>query len=107
MSFKKILGLVLLFFGLILICWILYASYNIFTGKTEAPELFSEPKEETVLQPEQMAEEQTMEAQLREALPIDPNALPKTLNLTAWGILAFILIFGGSQIAGLGVKLLK
>ena len=107
MDFKKILGLFLLLFGLILICWTLYASYNIFTGKTEAPELFSSPKEEAVLQPEQMTEEQMMEAQLRELFPIDPNSLPKTLNLAAWGILAFIFIFGGSQLAGIGAKLVK
>ena len=89
-----------------MICLVLYSSYNIFTGKGTAPEVFKAP-EKLSLQPEQMTEEQMMEAQLREALSIDAGALTETLNLIAWGILAFILIFGGGQISGLGIKLMK
>jgi len=38
-------------------------------------------------------------------LPV--NFLPRILNLTAWSIFAFILFFGGAQIAGLGIKLMR
>jgi hypothetical protein len=106
MRFAKILGLILLAVGLVLICWTLYSSYNIFTGKAAAPEIFTAP-EEASFQPEQMTEEQAMQQQLREAFPIDVDVLPRMLNLAVWGILAFILIFGGGQIAGTGIKLMK
>lgn len=97
----KILGLVLLLLGLVLIGWTLYHSYNVFTGKAAAPDIFSAP-EAMQLQPEQVPEEG-----LGEFFPVDPDALPEALNMFAWGLLAFVLIFGGSQIAGLGIKLMK
>ena len=43
--------------------------------------------------------------QLGELLP--PETLPKILNLISWSILAGILIFGGGQIASLGIKIIK
>ena len=98
----------MLFLGLILICWTLYSSYNIFNGRAEAAELFSVPAaEEAVLGDEEMTEEDIMKEQLKEALPFEADTLPRMLNLLAWGILAFILIFGGAQVAGIGIKLLK
>lgn len=106
MVFKKILGLVLLFLGLIMIVSTVYYSYNIFTGKTEAPELFSVP-EEVAIQPEEIPEDWSAEDYAGGALPIDFDALPKVLNLFAWGVFAFILIFAGGQVAGIGIKLMK
>ena len=107
MGIKKIAGLVLLLLGIILICWTLYSSYNVFTGRSEAAEVFSVPAEEASVLPEEMTEEQILEEQMRMALPIDAGTLPGMLNLLAWGILAFVLIFGGSQLAGIGIKLMK
>ena len=46
-----------------------------------------------------------MENQISEMIPHD--TIPKMLNLTIWSMLAFILIFGGSHIANLGIKLIK
>ncbi len=43
--------------------------------------------------------------QVKGLLPSD--LIPKVLNLTIWGILAWILVMGGGQIANLGIKLLK
>jgi len=43
--------------------------------------------------------------QLKGILPVD--TLPKILNLAIWSMLAWILIFGGAQIASLGIKLIK
>ena len=106
----KILGLVLLMLGLVLIGWTLYNSYNIFTGRAEAPEIFSVPEEETPVEPEELPEElpeDLSEDQLMQALFADKNILPETANLLIWGFLAFILIFGGGQISGLGIKLMK
>ena len=46
-----------------------------------------------------------MAEQLKGLLPVD--TLPKLLNLVAWSIFAGILFFGGGQISGLGIKLMK
>jgi hypothetical protein len=43
--------------------------------------------------------------QLKEIFP--KESLTKISNLIVWSILAWILIFGGSQISSLGIKLLK
>lgn len=111
----KIFGWFLLIAGLLLIIWTLYSSYNIFTGKAEAPEVFKMEKEiakvptqrklptsPTELQKEL---EKMINQQLKELLPVE--IIPKALNLVAWSILAGLLIFGGSQIASLGIKLIK
>ena len=112
----KIFGWGLLVAGLIIIGWTLYSSYNIFTGKAVLPGIF-EIEEETTGTTTQAGKtptsptevQQEMEKmigeQLKGLLPTD--VLPKILNLSVWSMLAFILIFGGSQISGLGIKLIK
>ncbi len=106
MKTVKILGLILLIAGLAVIGWTLHSSYNIFTGKTAAPEIFALPEAEDVqVKTEQITQEQLMEEQLKEIFPTE--LFPELLNLIAWSILAFILIFGGSQIAGIGIKLIR
>lgn len=111
----KVFGWVLLIAGLIVIGWTLISSYNIFTGKTAAPEIFKIEAEESSAAdqgkipttPEEIQKEmeKIIHEQLKEVLPA--GFLPGILNLAAWSILAFILIFGGSQISGLGIKLVK
>jgi len=49
--------------------------------------------------------EKMLSEQLKGVIPTD--TLPKILNLIVWSMLAGLLIFGGSQIAGLGIKLIK
>src|SRR4030042_2556099 len=112
----KIFGWVLLVAGVVIIGWTLYSSYNIFTGKAALPGIFEIEKKvtEAPTQEEETAPgsteiqketEKIVGEQLRELLPTD--VLPKLLNLAVWSMLAFILIFGGSQISSLGVKLVK
>jgi len=116
MSYKQIFGWILLFAGLFIIGWGIYSSYNIFTAKTPVPEIFSIPAESNGealgssknLSPEEKMQEimnEQMEEQLGKFLPKD--TLPKLLNLVAWSIFAGILIFGGGQISGIGIKLMK
>ena len=112
-SAEKIFGWVLLVAGVAIIGWTLMSSYNIFTGKAAAPEIFELPREEvqaptgeiTGIQDIQAEMEKMIGEQLKGILPID--TIPKMLNLAVWSMLAFILIFGGSQISGLGIKLIK
>jgi hypothetical protein len=110
MNYAKIIGWLVFLAGLIIIIWGLYSSFNIFTAKTAAPEIFAlEEKEEVspkagILDIQAQMEEMIGE-QFKEMLPTD--FIPKLLNLIAWSIFAGILIFGGAQIAGLGIKLIK
>jgi len=104
---KKILGLSLLFLGLIIIFYSLYSSFNIFTAKTSAPGIFK-----TEIVPSQKNGEglevqvqQMIGEQLKGMLPA--NSIPQLLNLISWSIFAGILIFGGTQITTLGIKLIK
>ncbi|MFH1036688.1 MAG: hypothetical protein V1756_01290 [Patescibacteria group bacterium] len=105
---NKIVGWVLLTIGIGIIIWTLVSSYDIFTDKRAIPEIF--PISEVNFGNSQAtgAEaqlENMVGNQLKNLIPAD--AITKTLNLASWSILAFILIFGGMQIAGIGTKLLN
>lgn len=106
---KKFLGLALLFGGLFLILYGIYSSYNIFTAKAAAPEIFK-IEEKSVLQ---KGGAQDLQAQLQGLLQeqlkgiLPAASLPTLMNLISWSIFAGILIFGGTQISGLGIKLIK
>lgn len=117
MRIEKIFGLVLLIVGIGIIFWALYSSYNVFSGKANLPEFFKFEKKEvktstvskekmpTYLEEIQKQMGEIVSEQLKEILPVD--ILSRLLNLVVWSIFAGILIFGGSQIASLGIKLLK
>ena len=105
---SKIFGYLLVLVGLTIIITTLYGSYEIFTGKIPVPLIFQTPEKETVsgnkTQDLQKQLEETVKKQIGDLIPTD--SIPKLLNLIAWSILAGILIFGGSQIAGIGIKLI-
>lgn len=115
MAFRKIVGFALLILGLLIIFWGLYSSYNIFTAKTEVPEIFKVTEKQVPLvergetqgwqtQIESMVGGMISE-QLEGLLPSD--FLPKLFNLIAWSIFTGLTIFAGTQIASLGIKLIK
>ncbi len=112
---QNLIGWILLLVGLAVIAWVVYSSFNIFTAKASAPEIF---KIETEIQnqsakgktPTTQAElqkemEKLISEQLRGLLPVD--TLPKLLNLISWSVFAGILILAGAQTSGLGIKMLK
>lgn len=112
---KKIFGWLLLIAGLLIISWALYSSFNIFVAKDKAPEIFKMEEETeapkktkiTPTSPEELQEEmkKIIEEQIKEIIPAE--FLANLLNLLSWSIFASLLIFGGSRIAGLGIKLIK
>lgn len=104
---KQVLGIILIIAGLSVIFYGLYSSYNIFSGNVSAPEIFKAPAEsKTVVSQDIQAQLQNLVSeQLKGMLPID--SIVTFLNLISWSILAGILVFGGAQIAGLGIKLIK
>lgn len=103
----------MVFAGLTIIIYGLYTSFQIFTGTKTAPEIFSTPQpipsaKKPVGTLEAQAQElvgKMLQEQLQGILPAD--GIAKSLNLFSWTIFAWILIFGGGQIAGIGIKLLK
>jgi hypothetical protein len=113
MNFKKIIGWVTFFAGILIILFSLYRSYNIFIGKVPPPEIFkiqnqvpqTKKKSPTTLEEIQQKFGEILAEQLKEILP--KESVMKALNLISWSIFAGILIFGGSQISSLGIKLLK
>ncbi len=105
---NKIIGYVLLAAGLLLITLALWQSYNIFTGKTSAPIVFQttgEINSQGAVGDAQQQINQAVQKQLNQILP--PASITKILNLASWCIFAGILIFGGSALSGIGVKLIK
>ena len=104
---KKILGLALTIIGLAVIFYGLYSSFNIFSGKTGAPEIFQTPLEtKSVGSQDVQSQLQNMVGeQLKGMLPVD--SIATFLNLASWSVFAGMLIFGGAQISGLGIKLLN
>lgn len=106
----KVFGWLLLVGGVSIILLSLYSSYNIFTAKSSVPEIFEMPLSDgTPASSGTIASVEDIQAllseQLKKMIPVE--TLPKLLNLTVWSVLATILIFGGSQISGLGIRLIK
>ncbi len=111
---ERITGLIIVLVGVGIIGYALYSSLQIFTGKVEPPELFSEtqmpakPKADSApagdLQNLQEQLGNLLGEQLESIVPI--NVVPRTLNLSMWSVFVGLLIFGGSQTAGIGIKLL-
>ena len=100
-----------------MIFWAMYISYNIFTDQMPAPEIFEIPediakKESSVDLTKSLAsglDQSVINDLIGEQIKeIFPSALLADLfNLIAWSIFVGILIFAGSQIAGLGIRLIK
>ena len=110
MNISKIVGWLVFLLGISIIVFTVYNTYNIFTGKSLAPQIiaFNIEKSKTstggaLTGPDQIGE--MISQQLGNLLPLD--SLPLILNLVVWTIGAGVLIFGGAQISGLGIKLIK
>jgi hypothetical protein len=114
MEVEKLIGWLTFLAGILIIIFTLYASYNIFTAKIPVPQFFetggeslSLSESQTPTTPAELQEQmgKIMGEQLLKLFPED--TIINLLNLAVWSILTGILIFGGSHIANLGVKLIK
>ena len=111
MNYLKFIGWLLFVLGIIIVISTLFTSYNIISGKTEAPKIFKEQEEKKIaLEKEEIKnfEEQMQKMLMEEMKNIIPSeAINKLMNLFSWSIFAFIFIFGGGKISTIGIKLLK
>lgn len=115
MGYKKIIGWTLFIIGLGIILWPLYHSYNIFTAKISAPEIFKIKEEENKIQkagirnisPEefQIEIQRIIEEQIKEMIPAE--FVTKLLNLISWSVFTGILIFGGGKVSAIGIRLIR
>ena len=105
MNVQKILGFALVAGGIGIILYSLYASFTFFTGSATPPEIFSAEVSESQTEGTGNPVSQLLEEQLQGLLPA--GVIPRMLNLTVWSIFAGLLMIGGGQIAGLGIKLIK
>ena len=110
MNFTKLMGWLTFLAGISVIIFTLYFSFNVLTGKVELPEFFKSQTAQAPASQQQMFPGQEeignlISEQLKGLLP--EGVVPKVLNLLVWSILAGILIFGGAQVANLGIKLLN
>jgi hypothetical protein len=106
MAFDKIFGWILIFIGLLIIFWTLFYSFNVFQGKSQIPEIFKiEKAKENSYEFSQQIFQEIIVKEIKNLLPIE--FLPKFLNLISFSIFAGVFIFGGSQIASLGIKMIK
>lgn len=111
----RIFGWILLVGGVALIGWTLLYSYNIFTGKVEAPQILKLEAgvEGTSIKAATQAGELDIQKQVESLIQdqlkgfLPTNSIPKLLNLIISSILAGILMFGGGQISSIGIKLVK
>ena len=106
METSKIVGIVLLTVGVLLIVAPLWQTYSIFTGKTMPTQVFKRP---VSLKVSDNVSALDIQGQVQNAvikiLPVD--SINNVLNLASCLLLIWIVIYGGSKIAEIGVKLIK
>jgi len=110
-TMKTFVGWLLLAAGIFIIGWALFSSYQIFTAKNLAPEIFKvEVKTETgSTQQKTLALEEQMKGLLQEQLQgmMPADTLPTLFNLISWSIFVGLAIFGGYKIGLLGIRLIR
>ncbi len=104
-NIHKIIGYILLAAGLLLIIVPLFYTVMIFMGSSNPPQIFKVPTEQTQAPVSQFDIQGQVQAALGKMLPVD--LINYSLNLTNWMVLLFILMFGGGQLANIGVRLIK
>lgn len=101
---NRVLGYVLVFAGLALIAVPLFQVFNVLAANSLPPELIKMPAVELNGGANQMDIQRQIEDAFQKAMPLD--LIYKTLNAVMWAFLLAVFIFGGKQVALIGVKLL-
>jgi len=110
MNLTKIIGWVTFLTGIIIIGTTLYLTYNIFIGEVATPQLLSFKSSSQQVQQEPVSGlggelQKMLSNQIENIIPT--KSIEKISNLAVWAAGAWILIFGGSKISELGIKLIS
>ena len=107
MNFTKPIGWITFLIGLLLILLTLFYLYNIFTGSYQIPQIFTfESSYDTQIPANEAEAVELMVKKMIENL-LPGETLSNLLNLVIWFMGAGLIIFGGTQIANLGIRLIK
>ncbi len=114
---KKAIGSLLLIIGIGIIMYTLFISYEIVSGERSLPDIFPAflKKEEISSQKEisfskdlkemEKLQQEMIAEQISKLFP--PSYIQRIFNLIAWSIMSAIFIFGGAQLATIGIRLIK
>ncbi len=111
----KLIGFILLIIGVSIILYALWSSFELFTAKKPAPIIFNiAEQQKSSGEPDITGANNPISAEtvikelaknLTANVPAEYTAT--ILNMISWSVLALIMIFGGSQLAKLGITLLS
>lgn len=105
---KKTLGWIFISVGIIMLAYIILTTMNCFMGTTPFPELFY-GNEEVVKTGTSDSLNDLMQSMLSDQLNsfISKDSILLLLNMSAWSLYAFFMIFAGAKIFELGLKVMK
>ena len=110
-TLKNVFGYIFIAIGVIVIAATIFNAVQMFSGEKEFPQVFSSDE----AMPTQNGDsssggldsivEGLISDQINSILP--ENSVENTLNMTAWIIFAFFMVYAGGKIADIGFKFLK
>ncbi|HOI59926.1 MAG TPA: hypothetical protein PKU93_01225 [Candidatus Pacearchaeota archaeon] len=108
LAIKKTLGWVFIAIGIIMMAYIILTTMNCFLGTTPFPELFY-GTEEVLKTGASDSLNDLMQSMLSDQLNsfISKDSILLLLNMSAWSLFAFFMIFAGAKVFELGLKLMK
>lgn len=108
LAIKKTLGWIFIFISIIMILFAILKTINHFTGITPFPELFY-ANEEIIKSEASNTLDDLMQNMLSQQLDsfIPKESILLLLNMSAWGIFSFFMVFAGAKIFELGLKIMK
>jgi hypothetical protein len=117
-SSQKTAGWITVLAGLLFIFLSVYYSWLFFTAKADFPPVFKPEQKTTAAKTAlpassgtmdpaaiQALTQQAMNQAVADAIPADTIA--KLLNIASWSMFGFFLVFSGSYVSGIGIKLLS
>ncbi|MDD4661870.1 MAG: hypothetical protein PHG24_01135 [Candidatus Pacebacteria bacterium] len=109
LAVKKTLGWIFLALGIVIILFTTLQTYNYFTGVDVFPELFYGAVETQSSSASSDSLNAMMESMLSSQLNsfISKDSITLLLNMTAWSLFAFFMVFAGGKLFELGLKVMK
>ncbi len=103
----KYFGIALIATGVLLVLYAVFFAAGIFVQEKQPPEIFQEQEVPLSDMMPTGAEEDTLAAMGGGATIEDVFPISKMLNVVAASMFAMLLIFGGSKLTEMGVRVLK